>query len=170
MGTNEVILGVTLGIAIFTDWSKRRIYNKLLVPAFIIALLLHGFYGGFPGLAFSLWGTLIGLMLLLIPYFMGGMGAGDVKLLTVIGAFGGAQFVLTSFLIGAMIGGLISVVFLIRRKELRSTLTHFILFLPLLKKTQSLSEAVKDTRKEKFPYGIAIALGAFITMFVPSGV
>lgn len=164
------MLGVTLCIAIFTDWREQRIYNKLIVPAFIVALFLHGFYGGLPGLAFSLSGALIGLLLLLIPYFLGGMGAGDVKLLSVIGAFGGGRFVLISFLVGAMIGGLISVVILMRRKELKSTLISLMLFSPTLKKPQNLNDEMKDARQEKFPYGIAIAIGTFIAIFSHIGV
>jgi len=101
MGVNEVALGLTLGIAVFTDWREHKIYNKLLAPAFFTALLLHTFHGGISGLTNSLLGTATGFVLLLIPYLMGGMGAGDVKLLAVIGAFGGASFVLTSLLYGA---------------------------------------------------------------------
>ena len=41
MEPNEFALGLTLGIAIFTDWRDQRIYNKLLIPAFFTALLLH---------------------------------------------------------------------------------------------------------------------------------
>ena len=169
MGVNEVALGLTLGIAVFTDWREHKIYNKLLVPAFFIALLLHTFQGGYSELTRSLLGAAIGFALLLLPYLMGGMGAGDVKLLTVIGAFGGTSFVITSFLYGALIGGLISVILLARRKGLGSTLKHFLLFLPILHKPQDLSEARYNVQQEKFPYGIAIALGTLIALFIPLG-
>ncbi|KUO78856.1 MAG: hypothetical protein APF81_18265 [Desulfosporosinus sp. BRH_c37] len=169
MGLNEVTLGLTLGIAVFTDLREHKIYNKLLVPAFFLALLLHTFQGGISGLTNSLLGTAIGFVLLLLPYFMGGMGAGDVKLLAVIGAFGGATFVLTSFLYGAVIGGLISVFLLVRRKVLGNTLKHFLLFLPILQKPQHFIETVNNARQEKFPYGIAIALGTLIALILPLG-
>ncbi|HEY8909347.1 MAG TPA: prepilin peptidase [Desulfosporosinus sp.] len=169
MGVNEVALGLTLGIAVFTDWRERKIYNKLLVPAFFTALLLHSFQGGISSLTNSLIGASLGFALLLLPYFMGGMGAGDVKLLAVIGAFGGVSFVFTSFLYGAVIGGLISVILLARRRALKSTLINFLLFLPMVQKTQNSSEAINDASQEKFPYGIAIALGTTIALFVPLG-
>ena len=166
---NEVALGLTLGIAVVTDWRERKIYNKLLIPAFFIALLLHTFQGGIFGLTSSLIGAALGFALLLLPYFTGGMGAGDVKLLAVIGAFGGAYFVLASFIYGAVIGGLISAFLLARRKALGNTLKHFLLFLPILQKPQDLSEATINARQEKFPYGIAIALGTLIALFLPIG-
>jgi len=169
MGVNEVALGLTLSIAVFTDWREHKIYNKLLVPAFFIALLLHMFQAGISGLTSSLVGAALGFVLLLLPYLVGGMGAGDVKLLTVIGAFGGAYFVFTSFLYGAVIGGLISAFLLTRRKALGNTLKHFLLFLPIFQKPQHLSEAMNNVRQEKFPYGIAIALGTLIALFLPLG-
>ena len=171
MGVNEVALGLTLGIAVFTDLRKHKIYNKLLVPAFFTALLLHTFQGGGSGLTNSLLGTATGFVLLLLPYLMGGMGAGDVKLLAVIGAFGGAPFVLTSFLFAAVIGGLISVFLLARRKALGNTFNHLMLFLPIPQKPQHLSEAMNNanSRQERFPYGIAIALGTLIALFLPLG-
>lgn len=169
MGVNEVALGLTLGIAAFTDWREHKIYNKLLFPAFCIALLLHTFQGGFSGLTSGLVGASVGFALFLLPYLMGGMGAGDVKLLAVIGAFGGVSFVLASFLYGAVVGGLISVFLLARRRALGNTLKHYLLFLPILKKPQNVSEAMNDARQEKFPYGIAIALGTLIALFLPLG-
>lgn len=169
MGVNEVALGLTLSIAVFTDWREHKIYNKLLVPAFFTALLLHTFQGGVSGLMSSLIGAVLGFALLLLPHFMGGMGAGDVKLLAVIGAFGGATFVFTCFLYGAVIGGLISVLLLARRNALGETLKHYLLFFPILKKPQNLSEAMNNSSQEKFPYGIAIALGTLIALFLPLG-
>ena len=169
MGLNELALGLTLGIAVFTDWRDHKIYNKLLVPAFFLALLLHIFQGGISGLTNSLLGTTTGFVLLLLPYLIGGIGAGDVKFLAVIGAFGGAFFVLTSFLYGAVIGGLISVFLLARRKALGNTLKHFVLFFSILQKPQHLSESMSNARQEKFPYGIAIALGTLMALFLPLG-
>lgn len=169
MGVNEVALGITLGIAVFTDWREQKIYNKMLVPAFCIALLLHTLHGGIFGLMSSIMGASLGFILLLLPYLMGGMGAGDVKLLAVVGAFGGAWFVFTSFLYGAIIGGLISVILLARSKALGNTLKHYFLFLPILKNPQNLTESTNNASKEKFPYGIAIAFGTLIAIFFPLG-
>ncbi|HVJ48564.1 A24 family peptidase [Desulfitobacterium sp.] len=167
MGPTEVALGFTLSIAAFTDWRERRIYNKLLGPSFLVALFLQTYFKGWAGLRESLIGALIGFAILLIPYFLGGMGAGDVKLLAVIGAFGGARFVIISFLYGAIIGGFISTILLVHRGALWVTLKRFLLLLPFLTKPENLSEDMRNAQKENFPYGIAIALGTVLAMFVP---
>lgn len=166
MGPTEVALGFTLSIAAYTDWREHRIYNKLLGPAFLVALFLQTYFKGRTGLKESLIGALVGFVILLIPYFLGGMGAGDVKLLAVIGAFGGAHFVVISFLYGAIIGGIISVALLVRRGALGATLKRFLLLFSLLSKPENLSEDMQNARKEKFPYGIAIALGTVVAIFL----
>ena len=169
MGLNEAVLGLTLSIAAYTDWKEHRIYNKLLAPSFIFALILNALSGGLMGLKVSLLGSILGFSLLLLPYFLGGMGAGDVKLLTVIGAFKGPDFVFTSFLYGAVIGGIISLALLIRRRALGITLKRLLLLLPFLNKPQYLSNEMQEARQEQFPYGIAIVLGTIIAFFLPLG-
>lgn len=168
MGLNEVALGLTLSIAAYTDWREHRIYNKLLGPAFLFALIFHTLNGGTVGIKLSLYGALLGFTLLLLPYFLGGMGAGDVKLLAVIGAFGGPDFVMISFLYGAVIGGIISAALLIRRNALGVTLKRFLLILPLFS-VDSLREDMREARQERFPYGIAIVLGTVFAFFLTLG-
>lgn len=98
-----------------SDWKERRIPNKLLFPAFILAVVLNYVSMGPDGLLLSFSGTGLGFLLLFIPFLLGGLGAGDLKLLMVIGSFGGPALVLGSFLIGAVLGGFLAVVFLLYR-------------------------------------------------------
>jgi len=169
MGVTELALGLTIGISAWTDWRWNKIYNKLLAPAFLLALLLNGLEGGWLGLKMSLIGALVGFGILLIPYFLGGMAAGDVKFLAVIGAFGGAQFVVTSFLYGAVIGGVVSAILLARRGALGITLKRFLLILPIMSRAKNWEELMRDARQEKFPYGVALALGTLLAWLIPIG-
>jgi len=52
-------------------------------------------------------GLLIGFGVLIVPWLMHGMGAGDVKLMMAIGVWLGPALTLWSFLVGVLIGGLI---------------------------------------------------------------
>lgn len=167
MVLNEIALGLTLGIATWTDWKYRKIYNKLLGPAYLIALILQLWQNGWQGVWAGLLGSLVGLLVLVVPYLVGGIGAGDVKLLAVIGAFGGVHFVITSFIYGALLGGFVSLVILLRRHALITTFKHIILLLPFLRKYQDLSEALRATREEKFPYGIVLVFGTVLAQFLP---
>jgi Flp pilus assembly protein protease CpaA len=90
----------TLLMATLSDVLTHRIPNALLMPALSIALLIWSTAGGAVGLWMSLSGMGVGLAMLLPIYAMGAMGAGDVKLLGVAGAFLGPH--------GALIAGLMT--------------------------------------------------------------
>ena len=167
MGLSELTLTLTIGLASWSDWRERKIYNRLLLPAFMLALVFNSWDRGLSGLSATLMGAGVGMALLIIPFVMGGMGAGDVKFLAVIGAFGGVDFVIKSFLYGAIIGGLIAAVLLARRQALTATLIKFLLMLPFLTRPQELHESISSAGQEKFPYGIAMALGTLVVMFLP---
>ena len=68
------------------DLRARRIPNALTFGAAIAALIASTWSGGLAGAQTSLLGWLLGLALWLPFFALGGMGAGDVKMLAAIGA------------------------------------------------------------------------------------
>jgi prepilin peptidase CpaA len=80
---------VLAAIACAIDVRSRRIPNVLTFGAAACALAFHVAVGGAGGLADALLGWVVGTAVLLAPYALGGMGAGDVKLLGAIGAWVG---------------------------------------------------------------------------------
>jgi len=157
----DYVLIVVLLISIYTDLRFQKIYNVVIFPAVLFALGYHLAIGGAYGILFSLKGAGIGLLLFLIPYLLGGLGAGDVKLLAVVGAYKGIGFVLYSALITAIIGGIIALAILLYRRELLKTISSLltgmrICHLPTL----------ADEGKVSFPYGVAIALGSMTSYVV----
>ena len=80
-----VVLIVLLTIAVATDLKSHRIPNVLLWPALSLAMMLHMTSGGIDGLIASSGGLAVGFAMLLPLYCIGGMGAGDIKLLSIVG-------------------------------------------------------------------------------------
>src|SRR5438552_1328783 len=74
-------------IAAVTDVWKFKVYNLLTLPLLASGLLYHAINGGTPGLAGSVVGALAGFGLMILLYTIGGMGAGDVKFVTALGAW-----------------------------------------------------------------------------------
>lgn len=101
-------LVATVLLAAVTDIFTHRIPNNLLAPALVLALLTGTATGGVAGLMLSLAGLAVGFAMLLPIYTMGAMGAGDVKLLAVAGAFLGPEGALVAglatFIAGAILG------------------------------------------------------------------
>ena len=107
----------------------------------------------------------MGFGLLLIPYMLGGMGAGDVKLMGAIGALMGTSFVLNAFVYIALIGGLISLFIISRHMGIVNFLKALIFSLIINKK--DLGSILIDNKKKSklsFPYGVAIVLGTFFQL------
>ena len=78
---------VVLGVATFTDLRSRRIPNWLVLPFLVAGFVVSGWLHGWHGLGQSLGGAALGLVIYGFLFWMGGMGAGDVKLCTAIGAW-----------------------------------------------------------------------------------
>ncbi len=96
-----VVLGVAIAASI-TDVSRFKVYNMLTFPCFFSGLAFGLWSGGWQGLGFALCGALLGLTILLIPYLMGGLGAGDVKFVMAIGTWIGPTLLVPAILIGCV--------------------------------------------------------------------
>ncbi|MCL6560136.1 MAG: prepilin peptidase [Firmicutes bacterium] len=159
----DLILFIVLIICLYTDLTARKIYNFILLPAFLFAFIFHLAAGGLSQGLWSLQGLALGIALLFIPFLTGGIGAGDVKLLGTIGALMGPDFVLTAFLAGAIAGGVIASGQLIRHKKLSSTLKKIgvnlyftVIGAPRSKGPFTIENAAKE---DVIPYGAAIVIG-----------
>lgn len=81
------LISVILIVAAVIDGYKLKVPNWITLPLIVSGWIVSGVLFGWSGLAWSLVGTGVGLALLLPAYAIGGMGAGDVKLLAGVGAF-----------------------------------------------------------------------------------
>lgn len=158
----EALLLIILIICLYTDLKYKKIYNIVLVPAAVFALAINIYLGGLGGVVESLKGMLLGMALLFFPFLHGGIGAGDVKLLGVIGAFYGMNFVWLTFLAAALAGGLISILVMLKErnfiKRIKSVgymllwVFHIIPWKPEL-------DSIESNTALTFPYGVAITCG-----------
>lgn len=162
----DVVLVLVLIICFITDFMKQKIYNVVIFPSLFVAIVLNTVFYGFEGIKMSLLGLLTGFIILLIPYFLGGMGAGDVKLLAFIGAVKGSLFVLNTAVYMAAIGGIIALIIIMFRKQtisfFKSLFTWLFYFFSGVKYKL---EFPTSSSKKQYPYGTAIVLGALICLF-----
>lgn len=166
----DIIVAAVLIICVYTDLRNRRIYNVVVIPAALTGIIVHLLFSGLEGCLFSLKGLAAGMGLLFIPFAMGGFGAGDVKLMGAIGALKGPVFVVKAFLATGLIGGILAVLVLIKRKKLLSTLKRigqsFYIFVGSVFKVNTLQSLDKAEFHESLPYGLAIGIGTFIAYLV----
>ena len=154
MGWNpQIAIAVFIGLtATVEDVLRREIPNWIPVTALIGGASASVWLGGWSGLGSSLLGALLGFLVFLLFYAMGGMGGGDVKLMAGLGAVLGAGRILEAALWTAGIGGVIAALAVgygaLRRRP---------------------AGGRPDTKSRMhIPYAPAITLGAWLAL-VPNG-
>jgi prepilin peptidase CpaA len=164
------LVAVTLVVAAVIDGWQLRVPNWLTYPMIISGWIFGIATGGWAGFGESLLGTAVGLACLLPLYAIGGMGAGDVKLLAGVGAWLGAATTFYGFLATAITGGVIAIVMVL---VTRSWKRHQAMFLQILGEVATIGNptelsAIAQERKSTMsllPYGIPIAIGCIIYFF-----
>lgn len=161
-------LAVLLTAAVFTDLRERRIPNAVTIPGLVAGVILAAVAaGGFPGSAL---GGVIVAFLVTVPFVaLGGVGGGDAKLLTAVGAFVGIGGLLSVLLYGALAGGVLALANAIRRGAILGVLMNTKSLIVYLVTFGRHGEriALDSPGAESVPYGLAIAAGALAAWFFP---
>jgi prepilin peptidase CpaA len=158
------LVSSTLVVAAAIDAIRLKVPNWLTFPMIAGGWLYSGLACGWEGLGWSVLGTLAGLGLLLPLYAVGGMGAGDVKLLAGVGAWVWPAVTFGAFCVSAVLGGVLAVVMALasgkwshHRQQFLTIATEML----VLRDPQQLS-AIAAARKPSMlllPYGVPIAIG-----------
>ena len=162
-----ILLSIVLVTAAVSDARTGKIPNVLNGLALMSGLILWSFHEGWPGLFFSLKGMGIGFALLLFPYALGLIGAGDVKLMSAIGSFLGSQGIINAFLFSSICGGAYAVGLIAwRPRDFYRLLCQHILTFRLRLATGRWIPDGPDAVRIHLYYGIPIAVGTLILLLM----
>lgn len=161
------VVTITLVVAAVIDGLQLKVPNwitfPMIVSGWVYSATLSPF-AGWEGLIYSLIGTAVGLALLMPAYAIGGMGAGDVKLLADVGAWVWGTTTFYAFAVSAIVGGIIALLMILARKSWNKHHNQFWMIwneVLTIKNPEQLS-AIAAERKSSMlllPYGIPIAIG-----------
>ena len=124
------VIALTLGsVACITDIRSRRIPNLLTFGGAAAGLLFHTVYPGGAGVLSAAEGWIVGAAVFFVPFALGGLGAGDVKLLAALGAWLGPMEILHAAMYTALAGGVLALFVALARGYLRKAVSNIWLLL-----------------------------------------
>jgi prepilin peptidase CpaA len=161
------LVSVVLIVAAVIDGKALKVPNWITFPFIIAGWMYSLAFHGWDGLGYSLVGTVIGLGLLLPLYAIGGMGAGDVKLLAGVGAWISWTDVTGAFCWSAIVGAIMAVAMVLARNAWTKHSNQFwMIFNEIVTiRNPDVLAGIAAERKSRMlllPYGIPICIGTIL--------
>lgn len=161
-------------VAAVTDLRQFRIYNALTLPLILSGVVYHAATAGWIGFGQSVAAAVLCLILLLFPYWLGAMGAGDVKLMAGVGAWLGLPWTIYVLFASSIASGVYAVVLLAQFGGFSRIRGNF---QALYYKVKALSAhigpeenievilAKEDRHRRAIPYGAMVAVGVLVVWY-----
>ena len=156
--------------AMLFDIRQHRVPNWLTLPFWLIGIVLHIILGGWSGFLDSSYGLLLMLALMLPFYLVGLMGAGDVKLMTAVGAIVGIDATLQVALGIVITGFFMSVAILAKQRLFPGLLTRMrsIIGASIADRRAAYQQPTHEQKQLVLPYAVPITFGTLIALMVMS--
>jgi prepilin peptidase CpaA len=160
---------ILLIVAAYIDGKQLRVPNWLTFPMVFAGLAYNTCVDGWgnadSGLVGAFYGMLVGLACLLPLYAVGGMGAGDVKLMAGIGAWLGMATTWHAFCVSAMVGAVMAIGMVLYKRRFMQHYANLLVILTewmTIKNPKVLSELAAERKPTAMllPYGIPICIGS----------
>jgi prepilin peptidase CpaA len=154
-----LLLAALLAVAVYSDLRRHRIPNALTGLGVIAGLGLQAVGGGLHGLTSGLLGVGVGLACFAPFYLLRAMGAGDVKLLAVVGAFLGPQGCFYAALASLLAGGLGAISYVLWRGA-----RAFMTFVRegFAAASAAAFSSARIARRDRLPFALPIAVGGIV--------
>ena len=155
---------LVLIVAAYIDGKELRVPNWITFPMVLSGIAYNVWDDGTSGLGLALAGTVVGLLTLLPLYAVGGMGAGDVKLMAGVGAWLGAWVTLYGFVATTVVGAAMAIVMVLYKRAAGKHYGQFLMILfewMTIRDAKELSRIAAERKPTMFllPYGIPICIG-----------
>jgi len=164
---STILLLLLLGVAMWVDIRTHRIPNKLNLLILILGLSLQTWILGLDGLVSALLGLIVGFAVFVPFYLLKGFGAGDVKLMAVVGTFLGPENTFLAACFALIMGGILGVMILVLKHGFMAYLSRNWQTLKLFFLTRKVIFFPPETGEAaaiRFPYASAIAAGTLVTL------
>jgi len=162
-------VGFLVALAVISDLRTYKIRNTITYGFMLSGFISNFMSDGMEGMLFSIQGVLLPAIFLLLMYIIRAIGAGDVKLLSAIGAVMGPGFVLDAMLCTFLCGGIIAALLILIRRNGIERLRQLMLYAGsclLSRKLLEYSDINEKADGSKFHFSLAVASGTAAAMVI----
>ncbi len=163
----DVILILFLSAAVLLDFRFDKIPNLLIITGIFTGFFINCYCRGFHGLADALSGCLLPFLLLFLLHIFAMIGAGDIKLFMIAGAFLGLRGSVFSIIAAFFTGAVLSLTLMIKHRNFFSRLHYFMQYFNHLIKTRGPAPYYNLNQPqagETIHFSLCIALGSLLYM------
>jgi prepilin peptidase CpaA len=168
--TAAQLIGLGLAaVACGCDLRTRRIPQILTLGGALAGFAFHFASGGWGGAASSAAGWALGIAIFLAPFALGGLGAGDVKLLGALGAWLGPGDVIWLALYSGVAGGVLAVLVSLATGYLSQALANVRLLIThwIVNGVRPLPElTLQHGRSPRLAYAVPILAGTMVRLWL----
>jgi prepilin peptidase CpaA len=163
-----IVIGIGI-VACAFDLRTRRIPNALTFSAALAGLLFHVVTSGTAGAQVAAGGWVVGLLLLLPFFVLGGMGGGDVKLVAALGAWLGPSQTFWLAIYANLAGGALALCLVLSRGYLRQAFSNIVAILNYWSHsgiTAVPGHTLQSSKSPRLAYAIPILMGTLVTLWL----
>src|SRR5262249_9203474 len=153
------------------DLRSRRIPNVLTFGSAVAALVFHAATGGASGLLSACEGWAVGVAFFFLPFALGGMGGGDIKLVAALGAWMGPGASVWLGLLTGIAGAILAILVSAIRGYLGQALSNIWLLLTYWRVSglRPLHEvSLAGSGGPRLAYAVPIFTGTVLTIWLRS--
>ena len=164
----DFIVCCILVIAIYSDYTSYKVKNSIIWSGLSIGIIVQFFYNGLDGIFQWFLGISLPICLLWFLFRYRMLGAGDIKLFSVIGGLYGPLAVINIIILAFLAGGLLSIIRLIQVRNFKSRLQYLAVYIQnQYEKTGIEKYYIKerDGTKMTIHFAVAIGIGVFVYRF-----
>ena len=155
-------------IAIYSDYTSYKVKNFIIWTGLCFGFIFQFLSNDLDGIFEWVLGSLLPICLFWVLFRYRMLGAGDIKLFSVIGGLYGPRAIINIIVLAFLAGGIFSIIRLIRVRNFKSRLQYLAVFiLKQCKKKEIEKYYIKerDGTEMVIPFTIAIGIGFFIYQF-----
>ncbi|MCM1105409.1 MAG: A24 family peptidase [Blautia sp.] len=156
---SELTLYAVVIVAVVQDYRSMKISNRLILTGLVLSLVFGIILGRTSELIYILGNIFFPVILLYLLYLIGVLGAGDIKLFSVIGGFTDVRTLTRCIFAAFIAGAVIAVVKMLANHNLKSSLWRSFAYLQALAKGERVSYRGGCPEENLMHFSVAILIG-----------